>query len=186
MVSELGGEERCEPCQLKPPPWGSARAVYEFGGAARDAIMTLKRSPSVASGLASRLAETIRREPMETEALTNARVVSIPLDPHQRARRGFDQAALLASHVRRELRLELAPGRLQRRRGAPAQHTLSRAQRLTNLEGAFVWGGAPLHGLRVILIDDVMTTGATFREATRALRDVGAEVVMVAAVGRAA
>lgn len=148
-------------------------------------MMTLKRSPSAAQGLATRLAETLRREPLETDTLLNARVVSVPLDPRQRARRGFDQAALLASHVRRLLRLGRAPGNLRRQRDAPAQHTLSRAQRLTNLEGVFVWRGEPLNGLRVILIDDVMTTGATFREATRALQDAGAQVIAVAAVSRA-
>jgi predicted amidophosphoribosyltransferase len=83
------------------------------------------------------------------------------------------------------LRLPLSTWRLVRRRDTPPQGTLSRAARADNVRGAFRVLGKSLKGRRVLLVDDVLTTGATAGEAAAVLKRHGAETVIVAALARA-
>jgi predicted amidophosphoribosyltransferase len=114
-------------------------------------------------------------------------------------RRGFNQSALLALEVGDRFRLPVAQGALTRRRATPSQTTLSRLGRAANVRKAFqarvassflarLWmhahHGTDLLGKRVLLIDDVMTTGATANACARALRDAGASEVFVGTVAR--
>jgi ComF family protein len=109
-------------------------------------------------------------------------LVPVPLHPARRRRRGFNQADELARALARRLDLEVIDCLVRRGGGALAtQVGLGRDQRLTGLGGSVrMWDGAPVP-LRALLVDDVVTTGATLAECARALTDAGvAEVAAIA------
>jgi len=120
-------------------------------------------------------------------------VVPVPLHRSRHARRGFNQARALGSHAIAELRrshpawkLTLAPGTLIRLRATETQTGLSPRQRRLNVRGAFkVADSKKVDGRHVLLIDDILTTGATARAASLALKRAGAAGVWVATLARA-
>lgn len=108
-------------------------------------------------------------------------IVPIPLTHARLVERGYNQAALLAREVALALHRPLFTDRLARRRFAGSQTKLARAERSPNVRDAF--HSRPVQG-RVLLIDDVTTTGATFAEAAHVLRDAGASEVVALALCR--
>jgi len=110
-------------------------------------------------------------------------IVPVPTDPKRERIRGFNQSALLAEHIGRTLgmRVERALVRVEARR---PQTGLSAGQRRENLLGCMAASDA-VNGRRVLLVDDVYTTGATAQEAARALRQAGAKSIRVFAAARA-
>ena len=110
----------------------------------------------------------------------------IPLAPSRQAERGYNQAAEIARVVAKALSLPLASD-LMRTRETEKQADLPLKQRARNVRDAFSAASLerPLAGKHVLLIDDVMTTGATLNEAAKALKDAGAIRVTVAVVARA-
>ena len=111
-------------------------------------------------------------------------LVPIPLHPRRLVWRGFNQSLELARFAGRELGCAVCPGALARIRNTTPQSRLPGRERLTNLAGAFVGDPALVSGRHVLLIDDVMTTGATVETAVRSLRRAGAARVDVAVVAR--
>jgi ComF family protein len=125
------------------------------------------------------------------EALANAKpgegfdcLVPVPLHRQRLRARGYNQAVEIARPLARQLGLPLETGLLRRARRTPPQQGLSADQRSRNLRNAFTLAGQ-LRGGRVLLVDDVMTTGATVRECCRTLRRGGAREIQTAVVGRA-
>ncbi|HZU17251.1 MAG TPA: double zinc ribbon domain-containing protein [Candidatus Dormibacteraeota bacterium] len=112
-------------------------------------------------------------------------VVAVPLHPARRRRRGYDQAEILAAHLRRRCRAPAPPGRLVRLRDTPPQVGQDRLRRRANVASAFAWRGAPLAGAPVVVVDDVATTGATLEACARALRAAGAGSVQGLTLARA-
>ena len=110
-------------------------------------------------------------------------VVPVPLAPSRERQRGYNQARLLAAEVARRLDLPLDTGVLIRLRDTPPQTSLPRARRLQNVRGAFR-ALRKLSGARILLVDDVTTTGATIEAAARALRRRGAVWVGALALAR--
>ena len=110
-------------------------------------------------------------------------VVPVPLTPSRERQRGYNQGGLLAAEVARRLDLPLDVGVLIRLRDTPPQTSLPRAQRLANVRGSFR-ALRKLSGARILLVDDVTTTGATIEAATRALRRRGAVWVGALALAR--
>lgn len=99
-------------------------------------------------------------------------LIPSPMSGHKQRRRGFNQAADIAEQLSRTLGIPWSDTVVQRNRSARSQSGLSRAERLTNLRGIYrVDGAVPA---RVAIVDDVMTTGATARVLSLALRDAGA------------
>jgi ComF family protein len=112
--------------------------------------------------------------------------VPVPLHPKRLAERGYNQAALLARAFATSTGARYAPRALARRRDTPQQAGLKRRERLLNVESVMqARGPSPSAGGRIVLVDDVVTTGATALGCIRALRDAGAEVCAVVAIGLA-
>jgi ComF family protein len=111
-------------------------------------------------------------------------LVPVPLHPRRLRQRSYNQALLLARELGRNLSLPVASRLLQRRHPTPPQRGLSARVRFHNLRGAFALE-RPLAGERILLVDDVMTTGATTSECTRTLLAGGGGEVAVAVLGRA-
>ncbi len=170
---------------------GVAYGLYE--GAMREAIHALKYGSlhSAARGLGRMLAEAIAQ--LEGEAPAEMLVVPVPLHKSKHAQRGFNQARVLAREAlsclrksRPQWRLTLASHTLMRLRATESQAGLTPRMRRLNVRGAFsVSEPAAVRSKHILLIDDILTTGATARAAAQALLGAGAASVWVATLARA-
>lgn len=161
-----------------PPGLERAVAFSSFGGSVATALRRLKYEDR--PDLARPLGHLLRRAARAAE-LDGDVVVPVPLHPRRLAERGFNQAALLASEVADELAIPLAARALERARDTPQQAMLDRGARLANVASAFrAREPLTIRGRRVLLVDDVLTTGATLSACAQAL--VGAGAVSVAAL----
>jgi ComF family protein len=159
----------------------------------RDLIHALKygRLKPVSRQLGQVLANVIAQ--FAAEAPSAMLVVPVPLHRTKQNERGFNQSRLLAAEaiaaLRKrmpEWRLTLAPSTLMRLRPTEAQAGLTTRQRRLNMRGAFGVSNPPaVVGKSILLIDDILTTGATARAASRVLMQAGAEAVWVATLARA-
>ena len=170
---------RCGACLVHPPLWHSALTAVSYQWPWTTLVARFKYQSQ--PGWASSLASLMLSAPGVDDALAQAQwVVPMPLSSRRLAERGFNQSLWLAKQLSpRQARHDL----LLRIRDTPAQRTLPRAERLQNLRGAFSVDPlqvAALRGQRVMLVDDVMTTGASLQMATEAL--LGAGVSHVTAV----
>jgi len=170
------GAGECGACLREPPPLDSCHAAVHYGYPWADLVSDLKFHGQ--PGWAGTLATLMRAADGAADALASAqRVIPMPLSPARLAQRGYNQAL--------ELARRLAPDRtdatlLLRLRDTPVQTALGRRERQANVRGAF--GVEPLQqpqlrGQRVLLVDDVMTSGASLFEAAQALRAAGASAV---------
>jgi ComF family protein len=176
----------CVACGTAPPRVARTLAPWRFGGQLASAIRRLKFTgrAHVARDLAPLWAPALAAAVAERDAL----VVPVPLHWRRRAQRGYDHAWLLALHACALAGLPRPVPALRRTRHADAQSTLPAAARHANVRGAFAVrrGAVPrLAGRAVVLVDDVITTGATMAAAARALLDAGAASVTAVALARA-
>src|SRR5579864_1388541 len=112
-------------------------------------------------------------------------IVPVPLHPARQRERGFNQAAALAEHLSAHMALPLRPV-LERTRYTMTQTAFDRTERMQNLRNAFrLRRNADVRRLRVLLIDDVLTTGSTLSECARVLKQAGAQSVHAATAARA-
>ena len=162
-------------CLRAPPPVDLCLAALPYAWPWADVIARFKFYAE--PGLAAPLARLLHAAPGVADALADADLVlPLPLSDERLAERGYNTAQWLAHH------LAPPPGRLRldlllRTRHTAPQHELPRAQRLRNVRGAYAvepLRAAALAGRRVVLVDDVMTTGASLFEAARAVRSAGA------------
>jgi ComF family protein len=172
---------RCRRCEADE--YTAARAVGAYEGALRASVLRLKHEPHVGARLARLLAQAQRRPPLDRARL----VVPVPLHEERLRERGFNQAALLARSLASRNRLRLDEWSLTRRRHSERHRAGmdARARRET-VEDAFrVTRPRLVAGHGVLLVDDVLTTGATVSACARALREAGAAEVFVLTVARA-
>jgi len=175
-----GPLERCGACLATPPAFDAVEAGGLLGGPLADAIHAFKYGdrPALARPLGAWLAAQVPLPP-------GARLLAVPLARRRRLARGYDQAALLAREVARAAGARLAPPAvLARVRETSPQVGKHRAERRRNVEGAFA-ATRRAAGLDLVLVDDVVTTGATADAAARALRAAGVRSVRVIALARA-
>lgn len=175
----------CGRCRRGAAGWRLGASLGPFDGPLRDVIHALKyRGRTRAVG---RLAALLLERPEARAVLSGSGVlVPVPLHPRRREQRGFNQSELLARALARECGLRVAGSALVRRTDTPAQTGLSAAARRRNVAGAFaVRRRAEIGGRVVVLLDDVLTTGATARECARALLEAGAAEVRLLTLARA-
>ena len=174
---------RCPDCQAEPPPLDICLAAVTYAWPWVDLIARFKFQQQ--AGWSNALATLMMSTPLADDVLDNADLVlPIPLSPQRLAFRGFNQSWELAQH--------LSPVKadaqwLLRTRDTPSQRLLPRHERLANLVGAFAvepLRAAQLRGKRVVLVDDVMTSGASLHSAARELRQAGAAHISALVLAR--
>jgi ComF family protein len=175
--------ERCGHCDTSRFQFTQTVAIGVYQGALKQAVLDMKRPTGVPLTMAmAELFWNARGD--EIAALQPDLVVPIPMHWWRRMRQGANSPDLLAEILGRRLKCPVA-ARLLRRRLRPPQGSLSPHRRRLNLRGTMgVRGRRNLAGRRILLIDDVLTTGATCSEAGRALRKAGAADVVVAVLAR--
>ena len=173
-------EVRCHRCD--EDAFTAARACGLYEGALRASVLSLKRQPHVSSRLKNLLLNAQRRFPLNQAT----RIIPVPLYPEREKARGFNQASLLARELSFASSLPLDETSLTR-----TQHTernragMDAKDRHKTVEKAFVVTNPRLvDGERVLLVDDVFTTGATVSACSRALLDAGAAEVFVLTLAR--
>lgn len=186
LPEAAGAAPVCGDCLAEPPTWRRAVCAedYAFPWNALITDYKFRADVALAGLLADRLAVALRqtREALEVDLL-----LPVPLSAQRLQERGFNQAWELTRRLAAAFKLTAEADLLQRPIDTAHQVDLSVQDRARNLRGAFMVAPGrrqAVKGRRVALVDDVMTTGATFREATRALRAAGAAAVDVWAVAR--
>lgn len=172
----------CRACRAHPPAFDQAAAWGTYGGTLQAAIQQFKfrRNTGLALVFAALLAETVQARGWPVDF-----ILPIPLGAARRRERGYNQAALLARPLAAHLGCRYDGRTLQRRRETRPQVGLSRAERRANVAGAFSARAGQLTGRTLLVVDDVMTSGATLDAAAQALRAAGAAAVYALTIGRA-
>ena len=173
--------DACPACRDVLPALDYARAAAAYGGTVREAVHALKFGGR--RSLARTLGDLVREQCASTLAERPDALVPVPLARARERQRGFNQAGLLAEHLGERLGLRVRPRWLVRLRATAPQTDLDADARRANVEGAFAAAPA-VSGAHVVIVDDVVTTGATMAECARALRAAGARRVGALAVAR--
>jgi ComF family protein len=181
-----GGTMECGRCRRGLCPFSAGRSLGPYAGALRTLIHELKYRGR--RRVATHLAAALLEDPVLSALVESADVlVPVPLHPRRRRERGFNQAELLARALVRRAGPSCAPDALVRRKETAPQSGLSAAARRRNVAGAFaVRRRAAVAGRIVVLVDDVLTTGATALACTRVLVAAGAKEVRLITVARVA
>jgi len=176
----------CRACHDKTYAFERARSFALYEGALIRAIILLKfeQIDPLGGWFAERLVEMVRQEQQSPAADV---VVPVPLHRDREKERGYNQADLIAKPLARKLGLPRQAVLLMRTRPRPDKQVLSLEERWESVRGAFATRpGSQVDKLRVLLVDDVMTTGATLDACARALLEAGAKSVIGLTVARAA
>lgn len=184
--SAAGGPLVCEECHTIARPWAHGRAVLHYAGNGRKLVLGLKHADRAeiarAAGpwMARAAADLLSDDPL---------IVPIPLHWRRLAERRFNQSALLAHALARVSGRDWLPDALIRSRHTGTQDGRDRDGRFANVDAAIrvsLRRAAAIAGRHILLVDDVMTSGATFSAATQACHAAGAEQVSVIALARVA
>ncbi len=174
----------CAGCAARPPAFERARSVARFRGALRTILHAFKYRG--ATWLSADLTDLLRA----CYAIYFARagldtVTYVPLYPARERERSYNQAFLLAQGLAATCPPLVLRGCLRRVRPTPSQTNLTAGERIANVKSMFsIQAPQDTVGRRILLVDDVMTTGATVNECARTLKQAGAALVGVLTVGR--
>jgi len=180
----LGPDALCGPCAAGRPLFERARAALRYDEASRGLLLAFKHGDR--TDCAPALARWLARAGAELLADADA-IVPVPLHWWRLFRRRYNQSALLAKAVGRLAGKPVLPDLVRRRRWTPSQGRLGAAERRRNVAGAFAIApghAAAIRGRQLLLVDDVLTTGATAEAVTRALLEAGARTVDLLVVAR--
>ncbi len=177
----LNAEGICARCLLDPPAFSCAFVPFRYEGAAEKAVLQLKfhQKTLLARPMARAMAEMLMGQRIHA-------IVAIPLHRSRLRVREYNQAFLLAAELSTLCAWPLYINELIRVRPTRPQVGFSQADRACNIADAFhVRHTARIQGLRLLLVDDVYTSGATLREGAKTLKQAGATQIVVAAFARA-
>jgi ComF family protein len=189
LCSSCAGRLRRSPREPTPQGIASCTAAVAYEG---DAIEWMRRFKYPRPGLAGIdpaalcVLRALAREAARTAPAVPRLVVPVPQHPRRLRVRGFNPAALLARSVARELAAPFDPVLLERVRDTSSQTGLTRNQRRRNVHGAFRVRPGRVVPARLLLVDDVVTTGSTLAAAARVLRRAGARRIDAVCVARTA
>lgn len=180
----LGDGALCGECLKEAPPYAKARAVFVYGDTSKELVHKLKYNDQLhlASVYGVWLAKAAGGMVKNCDA-----IVPVPLSWRRFVRRRYNQAALLADALSKKTGLPVLPDALSRKRHTPPQTGLSRSEREKNVRGAFQINPKykkSIEGKSILLVDDVMTTGATLSACARTLLKAGAKEVNVLTLAR--
>lgn len=188
----IEGEFRCGNCADRKFSFEFAVAGYHADGAVRELVHQFKyrKDVSLRGALGDLLMRALQDPRLQAEDLATWRIVPVPLHKARQQEREFNQSLELAQWLARQTGIPVVDA-MCRPRSTNKQSRLTRAQRLENLKGAFTmkwWyrrANSSLRGAKVLLVDDVFTTGATTDACARVLRrEGGVQKVVVIAVAR--
>lgn len=183
LVGQAGGEDVCERCARHPPAWDRGAAAVIYGGAARKAILALKHGDRL--DMVPPLAGWMARA--GGELLAGADVIApVPLHWRRLLKRRYNQSAELGRRLARVSGRPMVPDLLVRRRATPPQEGNRDARMANQLEAFAVSRRHRVEGKAVLLVDDVMTTGATLSACADCLKAAGAARVDVLVLARVA
>lgn len=171
----------CGACLANRPDFASCIAPFKYETSIRHLHHRFKFRQDIAAGqlLADLLGDTIKkRQPPRPDLL-----IPVPMHWRRRLARGFNQAELICQALAMRLKLQTSKA-LQRVKSGLPQQTLSRAARATNVAGAFQTENVQIAGRHLVLVDDILTTGATVASATKTLLAAGAARVDVWCLAR--
>jgi len=168
----------CGQCLKKTPPFSKVIAYGLYEDILAEAINQLKFH-----GI-KRISKTLGRLLLSLDLPETDGIVPVPMTIKRLRERGFNQSLLIARVIAKESKVPLLMDTLLKKKETPPQIGLSAKERLLNLKNAFEVKGN-MKGLRLLLVDDVMTTGATVTECSKVLVKAGAEEVIVLTLARA-
>ena len=171
----------CQACLARKPVWEEIYFIGPYQGLLRDLLLGLKFHSALSAS--SLLGEMMALRVIEKAARKYDMVVPVPLHVRRLRERGYNQSLELARPLAKVLGLPLETSLLARTRYGLPQRQLSRGERAKAVKGAFLVEGQ-LNGGKVLLVDDVMTTGATVTECAKRLFDSGAGAVDVVLAAR--
>lgn len=181
---DLGPEGKCAACLARPPSWSQARAALVYDEVSRIPILALKRAGRrdglnvMTNWMMAAGSELIDQADL---------IVPVPLHYRRLVSRGYNQAGWLASALGRKSGTPVHHSALIRARATPSQANLSPRARHANVAGAFRVPKrkvAHVKGQTVLLVDDVLTTGATLKAASKALLRAGAKQIYIIVLAR--
>lgn len=176
--------ERCDSCLATVRPWSKGRAALAYEGQARRLVLGLKHGDRqdiarpAARWMAQRCRDIVRPDML---------VSPVPLHLHRHLARRYNQSALLAQHLARELGLDWCPDLIQRRKATSSLDGQTRHERYETMQGKLSvpdWRTSLIEGRPVLIVDDVLTSGATLDAATQACLAAGASDVCVSVMAR--
>lgn len=172
---------QCQHCQEQPPDFQRAWTLFPYLPPLREAICSFKyRGKHTLAQPLARLMISAMPQGVDADV-----IIPVPLHPARLRAREFNQSLLLADHLGRYLALPVSATNLVRTAATDPQTTLSRQERLRNLRNAFeIRRPQDLSGKRILLVDDVFTTGTTLNECAKCLRNAGAGPVFALTLAR--
>lgn len=178
----MGRGRLCEDCRITPPPFTQMRSWASFSGPLKEAVHALKYKRNLAMGslLAKPLVEVVKKSGWQIDL-----VVPIPLSRSRLRSRGYNQAALISHQLAAELNIKHSSTAVKRIKNTSTQIDNDVNKRFTNLLDAFYANPATLKKRNILIVDDVITTGATMQNCTKALLKAGAENIYCLSVARA-
>jgi predicted amidophosphoribosyltransferase len=186
LPGDDAGPVLCDDCMASPRPWSRGRAAFVYGGTGRQLVLQLKHAdrldlvPPLAAMLSRAVAPILQPEML---------VAPVPLHRLRLIKRRFNQSAMLAQSLARRNRLICLPDLFLRPRATPSLEGLGRAERRATLLGAIAVNpkrAARITGRHLLLVDDVLTSGATLEATAEAALAAGAAQVSVAVLARVA
>jgi len=179
-LPEIGEGDDCKGCTGRHLEWARMQAATLYGGTARSLVLSLKHGDR--PDLAVPMARWMRRAGQGVLSGADI-VIPVPLHWTRRVKRRFNQSAELSRRIAKEQGIDHGADLLLRTRATGSQKGLNLEERRANVSGAFAVRGS-VAGRRVVLVDDVMTTGATLNAASRALQVGGAKSIDVLVFAR--